>query len=137
MSISRWLVGVFGLAAIFGLAGAVAGQVPANATALEGVPTVRIDTTQETATRRELARAEAATSLLKIQIIDGRYYWASHGNRPLTVSTSGDFTYLASTEPGRYVRFRRLNDRLTYVEHVDMPSGSVTYWGELRIVLGK
>jgi hypothetical protein len=31
----------------------------------------------------------------------------------------------------------RLNDRVSYVEHVDLASGSVTWWGELRIVIGK
>jgi len=35
------------------------------------------------------------------------------------------------------VRFRRLGERLSYVEHVDLDLGSVTYWGELRIVLDK
>jgi hypothetical protein len=35
------------------------------------------------------------------------------------------------------VKIRRLTDRLLYVEHLDMPFLSVTYWGELRIVLKK
>ena len=119
------------------LTGAAGGQIPQHATALEGIPSVRIDASEDQATRRELGAAEAAANLLKIRIVDGKYYWASHGNKPLAVSTAGEFTYLTSTEPGRYVRLRRLNDRLTYVEHVDMASGSVTYWGELRVVLGK
>jgi hypothetical protein len=74
---------------------------------------------------------------LTIKAENGRYFWASRGNLPLTLSSSGEFTYLASSEPGKYVRFRRVNDRITYVEHVDMAHGSVTYWGELRIVLGR
>ena len=53
------------------------------------------------------------------------------------MTSSGEFTYLSSNEPSRYVRVRRLNDRLTYIEHVDTALGSVTYWGELRIVIGK
>jgi hypothetical protein len=44
---------------------------------------------------------------------------------------------LTSAEPGRYVRFKRINDRIAYVEHVDTAFGSVTYWGELRIVLDR
>jgi hypothetical protein len=35
------------------------------------------------------------------------------------------------------VRLRRINEKLTYVEHLDMGSRSVTYWGELRVVLPK
>jgi hypothetical protein len=45
------------------------------------------------------------------------------------------YTHLSSTEPGTYVRFTERGNRLLYVEHLDMPFGSVTFWGELRIVL--
>jgi hypothetical protein len=112
-------------------------NLPPNATALEGVPQVRIDVTQEGATRRELGAAEAARDHLTIRIVDGRLYWTTGEKRPLIVTSSRDFVYISSTEPGRYVRVRRLNDTLKYVEHTDMPFGSVTFWGELRIVLDK
>ena len=112
-------------------------DIPKNATALEGVPSVRIDTTQEGATRRKLDAVEAVKNGLKINIVDGKYYWGNRGNLPLTVISSGEFTYLSSTEPGKYVRLRWLNDKISYVEHVDMALESVTYWGEIRIVLGK
>lgn len=111
--------------------------VPKNATALEGVPEVRLDATRDGTTRRELDGAEATKQELKITIVNGQYYWASRGNRPLRLSSSGEFSYLSSAEPGQYIRFRRVNDRIAYVEHVDMAFGSVTYWGELRIILGK
>jgi hypothetical protein len=111
--------------------------VPANAVALQGTPLVRIDTDEGQVTRHQLTGAEIGESRLTINVDHGRYFWTSRGNTPLTLSSSGEFTYLSSSEPGRYVRFRRLNDRITYVEHVDMPQGSVTYWGELRIVLAK
>jgi hypothetical protein len=110
--------------------------IPDNATVLEGQPTVRVDATKEGATRHKLDRAEATRQTLKISAANGRYYWTSRDNRPLTLTTSGDFLYL-STEPGRYVRIRKINDRFAYVEHVDTEFGSVTYWGELRIVLRK
>ena len=111
--------------------------IPPNATALEGVPAVELDATREAANRRVLGRAEAAGHGLKVVVKDGRYYWASRQNVPLTLSASGEFTYLASTEPGHYIRLRKLNDRISYVEHVDTDSRSVTYWGEVRIVVGK
>jgi hypothetical protein len=110
---------------------------PKNATAIEGVPSVRVDASPEGATRRQLDSAEAARQSLKIDIVNGEYVWSSRERRPLTLTSSGEFTYLTSTEPGRYIRVRRVNDRLSYVEHVDMGPRSVTYWGELRIVLGK
>ena len=111
--------------------------LPQEATALEGLPRIRVDTTPDSATRRELDPAEAARSRLAIRIADGRFYWSSRDDRPLARSTAGEFVYLSTTEPGKYVRIRRVNDRLTYVEHVDTEFGSVTYWGELRVVLGK
>lgn len=110
---------------------------PANATALEGLPTLRVETTPDATTRRHLDPEEAATSRLRVAIKDRSFYWSSRGNHRLALTGSGDFTYLTSTAPGRYVRIRRLNDRLTYVEHLDTALGSVTYLGELRIVIGK
>jgi hypothetical protein len=111
--------------------------VPANAEALEGLPQVRIDATKDKVVRRELDRAEAAKSRLTIQIVNGRFYWGDRSGAPLTVTKSGSFTYLSSTEPGRYIRIQEINDTLNYIEHVDMAFSSVTYWGELRVVLGK
>ena len=112
-------------------------SIPGNATALEGTPTVRVEVSQDGATRRTLSRTEAAAETLSIRVKDGRMFWASRGDRPLTLTSAGDMTYLSSAEPGRYVRLRRINDKITYVEHLDMGSRSVTYWGELRVVLQK
>jgi hypothetical protein len=111
--------------------------IPPNATALEGLPAVRVETTPEATTRRQLDSEEAAASRLRIQIKDGSFYWSSRDDRRLTLTPAGEFMYLSSTEPGRYVRIRRLNDRLTYVEHLDTTLGTLTYWGELRVVVGR
>ena len=111
--------------------------IPATAQALEGLPQIRIDATKDQVVRRELDATEAAKSRLTIKILDGRFYWGDSTGSPLTMTKSGSFTYLTSTEPGRYIRIQRLNDTLTYVEHVDMAFSSVTYWGELRVVLGQ
>ncbi|MGE3403896.1 MAG: hypothetical protein AB7K63_14980 [Vicinamibacterales bacterium] len=118
-------------------AGTGAGRIPADATALEGLPAVRVETTSEKTTRRQLEGAEAAGHRLRVRIDKDGFYWSSRDNRRLAVTAAGAFTYLSSSEPGTYVRIQRLNDRFTYVEHVDTDLGSVTYWGELRIVLGK
>jgi hypothetical protein len=110
--------------------------LPSNATALEGIPTVKVETSAERTDRRELD-PRAHRDDLRIRIADGRYYWASRGDRPLTLTESGEFVYLSSSEPGQYIRLRRINDRLTYVEHLEMGGTTVSYWGELRIVLGR
>ena len=84
--------------------------IPDHATALKGFPTARLDATSEGAKRQRLDRDHAAKQALQITIVDGRYYWTSRENRPLTLTTSGEFTYLTSTEPGQHVRFRKIND---------------------------
>lgn len=111
-------------------------EIPASATSLEGVPTVRIDSTEGNTTRRVLDADEAAKARLTVRVADGQFYWTNRGNRLLRLNSSGDFTYLSSG-PGQYIRFTRLNDKISYVEHVDLTSGSVTWFGELRFVVGK
>lgn len=111
-------------------------EIPANATALEGVPAVRLDATETDATRRVLGAAEAVKDRLTVSVVDGKLYWKNRGNRALRLDTSGAFTYLSS-EPGTYIRLTRVNDTIEYVEHVDLGDHSVTWWGELRIVIGK
>ena len=111
-------------------------EIPAGATSLEGIPTERIDSAEGNTTRRVLDAAEAARDRLTVKVIDGQFYWTTRGNRPLRLNLSREFTYLSS-EPGQYIRLTRLNDKISYVEHVDLTSGSVTWFGELRIVIGK
>jgi hypothetical protein len=110
-------------------------QIPAGATSLEGIPTVRIDSAEGTTTRRVLDPAEATRARLTVSVVDGQFFWTTRDNRLLHLNSSGEFTYLSS-EPGQYIRFTRLNDKISYVEHVDLASGSVTWFGELRIVVG-
>jgi hypothetical protein len=110
--------------------------IPAGATALEGIPTVRVDSAQDATTRRVLDADEAAKARLTVRVANGQFYWTTRGNRLLHLNASGEFTYLSS-EPGQYIRLTRLNDKISYVEHVDLTSGSVTWFGELRIVIGK
>jgi hypothetical protein len=110
-------------------------QLPAGGATLEGIPTVRIDTSQGGATRKVLTAAEAKQDRVTISKVDGQYFWASRQNKLLQLNSSGPYTYL-SAEPGSYIRLTRINDRIDYVEHLDSPLGSVTWWGELRVVVG-
>ncbi|MEQ1895938.1 MAG: hypothetical protein ABL971_00965 [Vicinamibacterales bacterium] len=111
-------------------------EIPADAIRLEGIPKVRIDEGETRATRRVLRPAEAAKERLVVRMRDGEFFWETREDRPLKLNLSGDFTYL-STDPGHYIRLSRVGDKLTYVEHVEMDSRSVTWRGELTIVLGK
>jgi hypothetical protein len=112
-------------------------EIPRTATTLEGVPTVRIDSTEKGATRRVLTDAEAKQNKLSVRIANGEFFWTSRDNRPLRLDSTDGFIYLQD-KPGSYIKFTKLDDnRITYVEHVDHGLESITYWGELRIVLGK
>ena len=88
-------------------------KLPPDTIALEGVPDVQVEATREQATRRALDPATSAQHRLTIRLADGRLFWAGAGNEPVTVSSSGAFVYLQSREPGKYVRIRRVNDRLS------------------------
>lgn len=56
----------------------------------------------------------------------------------MTLTTAGEMTWLSSsTEPGRYLRLRKGNDKLTYLEHLDLGSRSLTYRGKVRITLDR
>jgi hypothetical protein len=134
----------FGSAIVIASVSAALGQtapgearIPSDAVALEGTPVVRVDATRDHVTRQPLAEPEMTRNRLRIRVENGRYFWASRGDVPLTLTSSGEFMYLESSEPGQYVRVRWINDRISYVEHLDMAHGTVTYWGELRIVLRK
>jgi len=111
-------------------------EIPKGAVTLEGVPRVRIDDTEAGSQRRVLPKKEADEHQLRIQVRDGQFFRAGKGNAPLKVDAAGAYTYLSS-QPGSYIRLTRINDRIAYVEHLEEGPNHVTFWGELRIVLGK
>lgn len=111
--------------------------VDERAVVLEGWPSVRVDTRERSSTRQALGPAESASNKLTIRIEDGRFYWENRAALTLTPIAADGFVYLMSREPGRYIRIQRINDRLTYVQHVDTGAASVTYWGELRVAIGR
>lgn len=101
---------------------------------LEGMPTVKVETSEDGTARQQLNPQEAAQHPLRLRFKDGTPF--GQGNDPLQIRVSDGFTYV-TTKPGSYIRLRRLNDRITYVEHLDQGPKSVTYWGEIRLGLGK
>ena len=109
--------------------------IPDAASTLEGVPTVRVDTTKEGAKRRQLTGEEAAQSALKIKVVEGKYYWESRGNRPLTVTSSANTPTSRPSQVNTSGCGSWTKTRSSHVEHVDKAWESVTFWGELRVVL--
>ena len=111
-------------------------DIPKTATALEGIPSVRVDLSEAASQRRVLGKDEAAKNKMGIQVKNGQFFWASQGGEPLALNRKGEFTFLSAT-PGNYITLRKVNDRLTYVEHLDNKGQYITYFGELRVVVGK
>jgi hypothetical protein len=111
-------------------------EIPTTAATLEGIPSVRVDLSADNSTRRVLAKDEASKNKLNIKVKNGQFFWASRANEPLSLNKSGEYTFLSAT-PGNYITLRKVNDRITYVEHVDQKDRYITYFGELRIVVGK
>ena len=112
-------------------------DLPAATVRLDGLPRIELETTERAASRRLLAPDAVQAQRLVIRVEQNRYFWGAD-RRPLTVQQSGEFIYLSSSsEPGKYIRVQKINDRLSYVAHLDQGRRSVTYWGEFRVVLGR
>lgn len=111
-------------------------EIPRTATTLEGIPSVRVDLSAEASQRRVLSKDEAAKNKLNIKVKNGQFFWASQGGEPLALNRQGEFTFLSAT-PGNYISVRKVKDRITYVEHLDNKGQYITYFGELRVVVGK
>ena len=111
-------------------------DLPPQTKSLEGQPRVAVETSPTAATRRVLAAGDALAERLVIRVERNRYFWGSDP-RPLTVQKAGEFIYLSSAEPGKYIRLQKINDKLSYVAHLDQGARSITYWGELRVVIGR
>lgn len=113
-------------------------QIPRDATALMGIPDVRVDSSDTEDQRTLLTPEEAKKSMLLVSKVGDTYYWTSRENRQLEIRESGIFTYLYLPGlPGSYVKFVRAGDKILYMEHVTILLSTITYWGELEIVTGK
>jgi len=110
--------------------------IPRAATALEGIPTVLISSDGDTTEKQSLSGTEATKNRLLITVVNGQFYWASRGNRPLQLLGSGAFTYLYEG-PGAYIKFTKLGNKILYMEHANISLSTLTYWGELKIITGK
>jgi hypothetical protein len=84
-------------------------------------------------TSEKVPRSEAEKRRLLITREGDRYFWASRDNTPLYRLDSGDYvTYIAATGVG-YVRVldpaKARGRKVTYMEHLTVQLGSVTYFG--------
>ncbi|MEK7405958.1 MAG: hypothetical protein AAB225_12690 [Acidobacteriota bacterium] len=111
-------------------------QIPPAATALEGLP-ASVASSDEKGTEKKLLNArEAMKNRLLVTIVNGKFYWASRGNRQLQLHESGAFTYLYQG-PGAYIKFTKIGNKFVYMEHANILLSTLTYWGEMKIITGR
>jgi len=111
-------------------------EIPAFATALEGIPSTLVTSDSDGTQTVPLSRDEAAKNRVLVTIVNGRFYWANRENRPLELGPSGSFTYLFNGPVG-YIKFSRFGNKILYMEHASVFLTTLTYWGELKIVTGR
>jgi hypothetical protein len=111
---------------------------------IHGVPSVKISEGGIDRAVENIQPSKAVSLACVIQEIDGKYYWASRGNKPLVQVTSGAFiTYLAvdgagfirTIDPSSRTAAALLSDTestFEYVEHLNLGLRSVTYYGKMN-----
>lgn len=111
-------------------------------TVFDGRPSVRVATNAEGSKALPVPLAEASNLHCVISLIDGKLYWASRENRPMTVFESGAFFVFVADGGAGYVKvikpdmkeaaslFGETETRYDYVEHLTLGLGSMTYYGK-------
>ena len=93
--------------------------IPRTATALEGVPTVLVTSDEDSTETQKLSPSDSTKNRLLMSIVNGKFYWASRGNRELRLEESGAFTYLYEG-PGAYIKLTKVGNKIFYMEHAHL-----------------
>ena len=112
---------------------AVAGSaLDAQDEGFTGTPLVRIDSDGNETKRTELNEAAGEKYACRVVRKGRRFVWASRGDRELTRTVQGDWTYYVSPEGSGYVKLLTGVDGqpFDYLEHVTSEFKTVTYWGK-------
>ena|SRR5688572_2762365 len=117
------------------LAGVASSTLHAQDEGFTGTPLVRLDADGTENKRTELSELAGEKYACRITRKGRRYVWASRGDRELTRTVSGDWTYYVSPEGSGYVKV--LNgvegQPFDYLEHVTGEFKTVTYWGKRSV----
>jgi hypothetical protein len=106
---------------------------------LRAQPTSRVIADASGTTRTDLSVAESEQNRLLIVDRNGRFYWASRGDRELTHVQSGPYHFFIDMRAGDYVKivdqrklspgFQSNGPDIQYLEHITSGLTSLTYWG--------
>jgi|SRR5688500_634195 hypothetical protein len=114
------------------LAAAAASALEAQDEGFTGTPLVRVDADGNETKRTELSEAAGEKYACRIVRKGRKYVWANRGDRELTRTVSGDWTYYVSPEGSGYVKVLTAvaGQPFDYLEHVTAEFRTVTYWGK-------
>ena len=107
----------------------------ADTVVLSGIPTVRVTSSSESTSSKDLSDAERQEYGVVIVKRGDEYFWASRENKRLAHSASGAFHYFVSPEGSGYIKVgdpKLLMEDKTgfrYMEHVHLLFTTITYWG--------
>ncbi len=114
----------------------VATPTVADTVVLSGIPTVRVTSSSESTSSKDLSDAERQEYGVVIVKRGDEYFWASRDNRRLVHSASGAFHYFVSPEGSGYIKvgdpkllMEKGKTGFLYMEHVHLLFTIITYWG--------
>ena len=106
---------------------------------LNGLPIWKVSSSFEDTNRVILTESEQNEFRLLITGNNGKYYWASRGNRELTLKISGAIYIFIDPMGGGYIEIldtdivpefsKTGNRRFVYKEHLRNFLTNITYWG--------
>ena len=108
----------------------------ADTVVLSGVPTIRVTSSSESTSRKDLSDAERQEYGVVIIKRGDEYFWASRENKRLVYSASGAFHYFIAPEGSGYIKvadpkllMEKGKTGFLYMEHVHLWFETITYWG--------
>lgn len=105
---------------------------------LIGTPTTLIISSASGSKKTKLKEEYALISRLVINRVKGEYFWASRSNmRLVSLPLRSATVFVCPGLPGNYIKFTRVNGKITYMEHIVENFETMTYWGEMELIYRK
>lgn len=115
------------------------GAAEAEEVVFNALPTSKVSSEAQETSRELLNESKRHEFRLLITKNGNEYLWVSRENRPLVHSISGAFHMFADPRGSGYIKIfdssfipesvRSPGPRYTYMEHLHMHLGTITYWG--------
>ncbi len=108
----------------------------ADTVVLSGIPTVRVTSSSESTSSKDLSDAERQEYGVVIVKRGDEYFWASRENKLLVHRISGAFHLFIASEGSGYIKvadpkllMEKGKTGFLYMEHMHLWFATITYWG--------